>query len=164
MLSLGTGQHTMGYDAREMAKWGLVDWLSNKGEAPLVDMVFNASADMVDYNLAVMFQSQHCSSNYLRIQVLSPPQAVKHSLIQLLEIHSIDMVCRRTICTGLLPPRTTRRSPTSGSSCPRRSTCSMSRCLSATSKLGSSLPSITMAPTVKLSTGMVCLLYLIVLT
>lgn len=60
----------MGYDAREMAKWGVGDWLSNKGEAPLVDMVYNASADMVDYNLAIMFQSQQCSSNYLRIQVL----------------------------------------------------------------------------------------------
>ena len=59
----------MGYDAREVAKWGTVDWLSNKGEAPLMDMVFNASADMVDYNLAIMFQSQQCSSNYLRIQV-----------------------------------------------------------------------------------------------
>lgn len=68
VLSLGTGQHTMGYDARDVAKWGIVDWLANKGEAPLVDMVFNASADMVDYNLSIMFQSQQCASNYLRIQ------------------------------------------------------------------------------------------------
>jgi len=71
VLSLGTGQHTVGYDAREVAKWGLKDWLANKGEAPLVDMVFNANADMVDYNLSIMFQSQKCPSNYLRIQV--PP-------------------------------------------------------------------------------------------
>ena len=70
----------MGYDAREVAKWGIVDWLSNKGEAPLVDMVFNASADMVDYNLAIMFQSQHCSSNYLRIQVSPAFMHFIHSL------------------------------------------------------------------------------------
>jgi hypothetical protein len=31
--------------------------------------VFNASADMADYNLSITFQSQQCSSNYLRIQV-----------------------------------------------------------------------------------------------
>ena len=69
VLSLGTGQQTVGYDAKEIAKWGVVDWLVNKGEAPLVDMVFNASADMVDYNLSIIFQSQDCSHNYLRIQV-----------------------------------------------------------------------------------------------
>lgn len=74
VLSLGTGQHTMGYDARDVAKWGIVDWLANKGEAPLVDMVFNASADMVDYNLSIMFQSQQCASNYLRIQVVPCPE------------------------------------------------------------------------------------------
>jgi hypothetical protein len=59
----------MGYDAREAARWGVIDWLVNKSDAPLVDMVFNASADMVDYNLSIMFQSQQCGANYLRIQV-----------------------------------------------------------------------------------------------
>lgn len=69
VLSLGTGQHTTGYDAREVARWGPKDWLVNKGDAPLVDMVFNANADMVDYNLSITFQTQQCSANYLRIQV-----------------------------------------------------------------------------------------------
>jgi len=68
VLSLGTGQHSVGYD-RDVATWGIVDWLASKGEAPLVDMVFNASADMVDYNVSNLFQSQQCTSNYLRIQV-----------------------------------------------------------------------------------------------
>jgi hypothetical protein len=81
----------MGYDAREVAKWGIVDWLSNKGEAPLMDMVFNASADMVDYNLAIMFQSQQCSSNYLRIQV--PPDAL-YSLLCIVREESSDDRCR----------------------------------------------------------------------
>lgn len=69
VLSLGTGQQPAGYDAKEISKWGAVDWLSRKGDSPLVDMVFNASADMVDYNLAIMFQAQNnASNNYLRIQ------------------------------------------------------------------------------------------------
>lgn len=68
VLSLGTGQHTMGYDATNVAKWGTVEWLDNNGEARLVDTVFNAKGDMVDYSLSILFQSQHCASNYLRIQ------------------------------------------------------------------------------------------------
>ncbi len=74
VLSLGTGQQPAGYDAKEISKWGAVDWLSRKGDSPLVDMVFNASADMVDYNLAIMFQAQNnASNNYLRIQVATHP-------------------------------------------------------------------------------------------
>lgn len=69
VLSLGTGQSTVGYEARDVAKWGIVDWLANKGESPLVDMVFNASADMVDHNVSAIFHSHQCPSNYLRIQV-----------------------------------------------------------------------------------------------
>lgn len=59
----------MGYDATNVAKWGTVEWLDNNGEARLVDTVFNAKGDMVDYSLSILFQSQHCASNYLRIQV-----------------------------------------------------------------------------------------------
>ncbi len=69
VLSLGTGQQTVGYTAKQISKWGVRDWLINKGDAPLVDMVYNASADMVDYNLSTIFQSQDCGTNYLRIQV-----------------------------------------------------------------------------------------------
>jgi hypothetical protein len=68
VLSLGTGQQTVGYTAKQISKWGVRDWLINKGDAPLVDMVYNASADMVDYNLSTIFQSQNCGTNYLRIQ------------------------------------------------------------------------------------------------
>ena len=58
-----------GYEAEEVSKWGLLDWMSHGGEAPLVDMVFNASSDMVDYNLSIIFESQDSSKNYLRITV-----------------------------------------------------------------------------------------------
>ncbi len=69
VLSLGTGQHVTGYDAKEIARWGARDWLLNKGDSPLVDMVYYGNADMVDYNLSTIFQSQNCGTNYLRIQV-----------------------------------------------------------------------------------------------
>jgi hypothetical protein len=69
VLSLGTGNYVHSYNADQVSKWGVIDWLRNEGEAPLVDMVFNASADMVDYNLNIIFNSQDSSHNYLRIQV-----------------------------------------------------------------------------------------------
>jgi patatin-like phospholipase/acyl hydrolase len=68
VLSLGTGQHVTGYDAKEIARWGARDWLLNKGDSPLVDMVYYGNADMVDYNLSTIFQSQNCGTNYLRLQ------------------------------------------------------------------------------------------------
>jgi hypothetical protein len=42
--------------------------MAYKGDTPIVDMVFNASADMVDYNLSIIFKSEDSSRNYLRIQ------------------------------------------------------------------------------------------------
>lgn len=69
VLSLGTGQIVHGYDTAQVSSWGVFDWMLNNGEAPLVDMVFNASADMVDYNLSIIFDSQNSPNNYLRIQV-----------------------------------------------------------------------------------------------
>ncbi|CAK9216825.1 unnamed protein product [Sphagnum troendelagicum] len=68
VLSLGTGQQIQSYDTNEVAKWGVFKWMAYKGDAPLVDMVFNASADMVDYNLSIIFASEKSSRNYLRIQ------------------------------------------------------------------------------------------------
>jgi hypothetical protein len=54
--------------------------MAYKGDAPLVDMVFNASADMVDYNLSIIFASQKSSGNYLRIQVTFLLQTLSLSL------------------------------------------------------------------------------------
>jgi len=74
VLSLGTGQQIQSYDTNEVAKWGVFKWMAHKGNAPLVDMVFNASADMVDYNLSIIFASEKLSRNYLRIQVTFLPK------------------------------------------------------------------------------------------
>lgn len=37
-------------------KWGVVDWMVYDGEILLVDMVFNVSLDMVDYNFSIIFE------------------------------------------------------------------------------------------------------------
>lgn len=56
----------------------------NEGDAPLVDMVFNASSDMVDYNLSIIFESQDSSNNYLRIQVLLLPKELLQYIVNLI--------------------------------------------------------------------------------
>lgn len=72
VISLGTGTHKEEekYDANGAAKWGLLGWLTNAGSTPLVDVFTQASADMVDYHLSVIFQALHTEKNYLRIQVI----------------------------------------------------------------------------------------------
>ncbi|CAK9197952.1 unnamed protein product, partial [Sphagnum troendelagicum] len=64
VLSLGTGQHPMGHSAREATRWSLIGC----PKAPWVDSVLNATADMVDLNLSLVFQSDKAAANYLRIQ------------------------------------------------------------------------------------------------
>ena len=72
------------YDTDQVAKWGVVSWMVNEGDAPLVDMVFNASSDMVDYNLSIIFESQDSSNNYLRIQVLLLPKESVQNIVNLI--------------------------------------------------------------------------------
>ncbi|KAL2552072.1 Patatin-like protein 3 [Forsythia ovata] len=70
VLSLGTGvaQKQERYSAKEAANWGLIDWLFNKGASPLLDIIGDASTDMVDFHVSTIFQSFHKERNYLRIQ------------------------------------------------------------------------------------------------
>lgn len=69
VISLGTGsakpEHK--YDAHKAAKWGVIGWLTSGG-SPLVDVFTQASADMVDLHLSVVFQALQSENNYLRIQ------------------------------------------------------------------------------------------------
>jgi hypothetical protein len=57
------------HHAKEISKWDEHDWLIDKGNTPLVDMVYNVNADMVHYNLATIFQCQSCRTNNLWIQL-----------------------------------------------------------------------------------------------
>lgn len=71
VISLGTGapKAEMRYTAEQAAEWGMLDWLTNGGSTPIIDVFSQASSDMVDFHLSVIFQALHCEQNYLRIQV-----------------------------------------------------------------------------------------------
>jgi hypothetical protein len=70
VLSLGTGSAKVEekYDAAVCAKWGLLGWLYNDGASPLVESFSQASADLVDIEASVLFQSLDSEKQYLRIQ------------------------------------------------------------------------------------------------
>ena len=71
VISLGTGapKSEMKYTAEQAAEWGMLDWLTNGGSTPIIDVFSRASSDMVDLHLSVIFQALRCEQNYLRIQV-----------------------------------------------------------------------------------------------
>lgn len=71
VISLGTGsaKQERKYTAEMAAKWGLFGWLIQGNNTPILDVFNQASKDMVDYFLCVIFQSLHSEDNYLRIQV-----------------------------------------------------------------------------------------------
>uniref|UniRef100_A0A5B7BKZ5 Patatin n=1 Tax=Davidia involucrata TaxID=16924 RepID=A0A5B7BKZ5_DAVIN len=70
VISIGTGSSKIEqkYNAEMAAKWGVLDWLLHGGSTPLVDVFTQASADMVDFHISVVFQALHSEDNYLRIQ------------------------------------------------------------------------------------------------
>ncbi|XP_047308450.1 patatin-like protein 2 [Impatiens glandulifera] len=70
VISLGTGgaKEEGKYNAKDAAKWGVAGWLANGGSTPLIDVFTQASADMVDIHLSIIFQALHSERNYLRIQ------------------------------------------------------------------------------------------------
>lgn len=83
VISLGTGspRQEQKYSAEKAAKWGVLGWLTNGGSTPLVDVFTQASADMVDFHLSVVFQALHSEKNYLRIQAWITYSYTKPTLI-----------------------------------------------------------------------------------
>ncbi|KAA8531714.1 hypothetical protein F0562_006569 [Nyssa sinensis] len=71
VLSIGTGsgKNENKYNAGMASKWGILTWLYNNGSNPLIDVFNQASADMVDFHLYVVFEALSSKDNYLRIQV-----------------------------------------------------------------------------------------------
>ncbi|CBI21443.3 hypothetical protein VitviT2T_011061 [Vitis vinifera] len=69
VISLGTGsaktEHK--YNGKMASKWGLVEWLYNGGNTPLVECFAQASTDMVDFYISLAFQTHQYEENYLRI-------------------------------------------------------------------------------------------------
>ncbi|XP_038900438.1 patatin-like protein 2 [Benincasa hispida] len=95
ILSLGTGapKNDEKYSAATASKWGILSWIYHGGATPIVDIFSDASADMVDYHIASIFQSDHHHKNYLRIQddtlsgdVSSVDIATKQNLLKLVEV------------------------------------------------------------------------------
>ncbi|XP_019149980.1 PREDICTED: patatin-like protein 2 [Ipomoea nil] len=70
ILSIGTGnsKYADKYTAQQAATWGVLGWLAQGDGNPLIDVFSVASADMVDYHIATIFQALQAGDNYLRIQ------------------------------------------------------------------------------------------------
>ncbi|KAI3962081.1 hypothetical protein MKW92_013369 [Papaver armeniacum] len=70
VISVGTGtkKEEEKYTSQKAAKWNILSWLIKGSSTPLIDVFSQASADMVDYHISVVFQALHSEENYLRIQ------------------------------------------------------------------------------------------------
>uniref|UniRef100_A0A5B7BHV8 Patatin n=1 Tax=Davidia involucrata TaxID=16924 RepID=A0A5B7BHV8_DAVIN len=95
VISIGTGsaksEHQ--YNAKRASKWGVLGWLYNNGSTPLIDVFNQASADMIDFHISVVFEALHSGQNYLRIQddilsatVASVDVATKENLENLVKV------------------------------------------------------------------------------
>ncbi|KAG7964927.1 hypothetical protein I3843_09G197400 [Carya illinoinensis] len=116
VISLGTGSSKAdkNYNAHEAAKWGILSWLTNGGSTPIVDIFTQASADMVDLHLSVVFQALQSEQSYLRIQddkltgdVSSVDIATKKNLDDLVKVGEEllkEPVSRVNLETGLFEP------------------------------------------------------------
>lgn len=81
VISIGTGSAKVEqkYNAKIASKWGILGWLLNGGSTPIVDVFTQASGDMADFHISVVFQALHSEENYLRIQVqLYKPKYLKN--------------------------------------------------------------------------------------
>jgi patatin-like phospholipase/acyl hydrolase len=115
VLSLGTGEKMASYKATDAAKWGLLQWLSNGGKVPIIDMFSQSSADLVDIYASLVFQACESQKNYLRIQLelsgdtSSTDLSTKKNLEDLVKIGKklLDSpVSRANIETGQFEPVT----------------------------------------------------------
>ncbi|CAA3031689.1 patatin 2 [Olea europaea subsp. europaea] len=115
VISVGTGSSKAQkkYSAQKAAKWGIFEWLQNGGSSPIVDVFTQASADMVDLHISVVFQAFHSQENYLRIQdtltgtAASVDVATKENLNKLVEIGQSLLkksVSRVNLDSGLFEP------------------------------------------------------------
>ncbi|KAL7593390.1 hypothetical protein Lser_V15G33533 [Lactuca serriola] len=94
VISIGTGECKMKWNAKEASKWGLLGWFFNaNGSTPLLDISTQSSTDMVDNHLSVVFKALNIEENYLRIQedglersLLSLDRATKDNLEYLVKV------------------------------------------------------------------------------
>ncbi|PIM97691.1 Ca2+-independent phospholipase A2 [Handroanthus impetiginosus] len=116
VISLGTGsaEHEKKYTAKMAAKWGWFRWIKQGNSKPIFDVFTQASKDMVDYFLSVVFHVLHSDDHYLRIQddtlaaeKFSIDDATKQNLDDLVKIGKNllkDPVSRVNLQTGHSEP------------------------------------------------------------
>ncbi|KAL5706013.1 Proteolipid protein 2 [Ranunculus cassubicifolius] len=107
VISVGTGspKTEVKYDANMAARWGLLGWLTANGSTPLIDVLTQSSADLVDYNLSIFFQALKSEDKYLRIQ--STDISTKENLETLVAVGGRLLkksVARVNLQTGIAEP------------------------------------------------------------
>lgn len=120
VLSLGTGTTPLtlkSYNAKQASNWGVLSWMLHGNKTPLLDMVMEGSADVVDVNLSIIFQTIECMQNYLRIQatlteqVTSIDDSSKENVENLIKIGDMildELVSSIDINTGNSIPQENR--------------------------------------------------------
>ncbi|XP_024022961.1 patatin-like protein 1 [Morus notabilis] len=90
VISIGTGSAKIEqkYTASMAAEWGIIKWLFNNGDVPIVDVYSQASSDMVDLHMSVIFQALHSQDRYLRIQ--DDELAGEESLVDIATKENLD--------------------------------------------------------------------------
>ncbi|KAG8375433.1 hypothetical protein BUALT_Bualt10G0099500 [Buddleja alternifolia] len=116
VISLGTGcaKQEQKYTAEQVAKWGMFGWLIQGNSVPILDVFNQASKDMADYFISIVFQALHSEDNYLRIQddaltgvTSSMDVATEQNLNDLVNIGQNLLkaqVCRANLQTGNSDP------------------------------------------------------------
>ncbi|CAH1449494.1 unnamed protein product [Lactuca virosa] len=96
VISIGTGEckKIWKYNVNKASKWGVLGWSLNvfNLSSPLLDIFSQASTDIVDIHLSVLFKALDVEKNYLHIQedglertLFSLHRATKHNLERLIE-------------------------------------------------------------------------------
>ncbi|KAI3972646.1 hypothetical protein MKX01_019304 [Papaver californicum] len=113
IISLGTGnaKNEEKYKSSVVSKWGVLGWLYDGGNVPLIDAFCQASADMVDIHASTLFRALHCQENYLRIETYdlvgntaSMDISTKKNMQKLIKIgHDLlkKTMCRVNLETGI---------------------------------------------------------------
>ncbi|KAK6939576.1 hypothetical protein RJ641_029107 [Dillenia turbinata] len=80
VISLGTGSSKLvqQFNGDDVAKWGLLDWLTKGRSARLLHAFFRASSDMVDYH--------NCTDDSLTGNLASADVATKENLDNLVKV------------------------------------------------------------------------------
>ncbi|KAE9466854.1 hypothetical protein C3L33_01230, partial [Rhododendron williamsianum] len=101
VISLGTGSNKKKhkYNANLAANWGLLDWFFDNWSPPLVNIFTQASSDMVDYHISVVFQALYVKRALASVDVATTENLGK--LVEFGEKLLKKPVSRVNLDTGL---------------------------------------------------------------